>query len=103
MARVVDDEYKLDKVPKEEVHVCSPSYLCLEVKLAKKLLTEKALEDPTRSITEIYKEVKESYVASLEPQDWQLFLENFPKYPQIKSLICRLRKEQRERSLPLEM
>ena len=98
LAKVVDNEYKLYQVPKEELHVCSPKYLSLEVKMAKKLLIEKALEDPTRSITEIYREVKESFEESLEPQDLQLFMENFPKYSQAKSLLCRKRKEQRERS-----
>ena len=98
LAEVVDNEYKLYQVPKEELHVCSPEYLGLEVKMAKKLLIEKALEDPTRSITEIYREVKDSFEESLEPQDLQLFLENFPTYSQVKSLLCRKRKEQRERS-----
>ena len=99
LATVEDSEYKLEQVPKEELHVCSPQYMALEVKMAKKLLAEKALEDPMRSITEIYNEVKESYVATLEPQDWQLFLDNFPSYSQVKPLLCRKRKEQREKSL----
>ena len=97
LVKQVGDEYKLYQVPKDELHVCDPKYLCFEVKMAMKLITDRALEEPSRSITEIYKEVKESYAESLEPQDWQLFLENFPKLRNIESSLYRRRKELRLR------
>ena len=98
LVKQVGDEYKLYQVPKDELHVCNPKYLCFEVKMAVKMISERALEEPSRSIAEIYREVKENYAESLEPQDWQLFLDNFPKLKNIESSLYRRRRELRQRA-----
>ena len=94
----VGDKYELYQVPKDELHACSPKYLCFEVKMAVKQISEMVLEEPSRSVAEIYREVKKSYADSLEPQDWQLFQDNFPKLKNIESSLYRKRKEMRGRT-----
>ena len=98
LVKQVGDKYELYQVPKDELHACSPKYLCFEVKMAVKQMSKRVLEEPSRSITEIYREVREHYAESLEPQDWQLFEENFPKLKNIESALYRRRRKLRDRT-----
>ena len=83
IAREVGNEYILERAPLEKNHVCLPIKHVVDVKMAMKLINEKTLGEPNRSIREIYDEVKDSYVESMEPDMRESFLESIPKYEKI--------------------
>ena len=101
--KVVNEEHTLSRAPRDEHHICAPKKHCVDVKIAMKQIHEKIMEDLSRSVGEIYREVKESYAQSLDPQKRETFLSEFPLFKNVKANLNRKRtlyrntKEQEER------
>ena len=91
--RLVDGKYKLLRFPPDEKHICSPDNPAVNIRLAKTMMKEKIINEPTRSLPDIYKEVLDSYSESLEPQMRESFLESFPKFKNFSPSLYKIRRE----------
>ena len=77
-AEVVDGQYRLVEAPKPEEHCCWASGNALLIKQARSMMYQKVEEDPTRSVLEIYEDVRSIFTEGMDQNTMQSFLQDFP-------------------------
>ena len=66
LASVDQDEYQLVEAPPLEDHVCWASGHKPAIKMASALMYQKVREEPTRSISKIYEEVRTQFAEGMD-------------------------------------
>ena len=87
IAKVVDGEYKLSEVPLVDEHVCWVSGSPLLVKSAISKMLQAIEKDPTRSINQIYEDVRLSFTQSMSMDERKSFLQEFPTFKAVQSQL----------------
>ena len=86
------EKYYLIRAPRYEDHTCwvteNPA-----IKSARDEMCSMVLNDPTRSLQEIYEEVRNRCTEDMDANAKLLFLQDFPTYIEIKTILVRKRRE----------
>ena len=88
----IDGQYHLRDAPRPEEHSCWASGHTFSITKARKMMYKKVEEDPTRSVLEIYEEVRNGFTEGMNQSAMQSFLQEFPMEVNAKSS---LQKEER--------
>ena len=93
-ARVKEDgSYELAEWPRLEDHCCWADGNRALIRKARNEMFEKVSQDPSRSINQIYEEVRNSFTQNMESQEKLLFLSAFPTFRDIQSSLYKKRRE----------
>ena len=87
------DEYYLIRAPQIQDHKCWVSGNTKVIKEAKDLMYQMVLKEPTRSLQEIYEVVRQQFTANMDSATKLLFLQDFPKYLDLKSALLYVRRQ----------
>ena len=86
-------KYFLIRAPPISKHSCWVSSNQQAIKEAKEEMYQKVLSEPTRSLQEIYETVRQKFTAELDPSSKLIFLQDFPKFLDIKKQLLSRRRE----------
>ena len=93
----VEDEesgkYYVIRAPTNKDHLCWVSAFQQVIKRARDQMCEMVLKEPTRSLLEIYEEVRRDCTEDLDSVTKLIFLQDFPSYTEIKTILSRKRRE----------
>ena len=87
------DEYYLIRAPQIQDHKCWVSGNTKVIKEAKDLMYQMVLKEPTRSLIEIYEVVRQQYTANMDSATKLLFLQEFPRYLDMKTALLSVRRQ----------
>lgn len=87
------DKYYLIRAPHITQHTCWVSSHHLAIKKAKEEMFEMVLKEPTRGLQEIYEVVRQWYTAEMDPNTKLLFIQDFPKFVDVKSSLLTRRRQ----------
>ena len=88
-----DGSYELIEWPRLKDHSCwADGYQAL-VKKARRTMIFEVSQDPSRSVNQIYEEVRNSITQTMTTQEKQLFLSAFPTFRAIQSTLYKKRWE----------
>ena len=87
------DKYYLIRAPQIKDHKCWISSNELAIREAKAEMYEIVLDEPTRSLQEIYEVVRQKYTAQMDSNTKLLFLQEFPRYLDLKSTLLSMRRQ----------
>ena len=87
------DKYYLIRAPQIKDHKCWTSSNQLAIREAKAEMYEIVLNEPTRSLQEIYEVVRQKYTAQMDSNTKLLFLQEFPRYLDLKSTMLSKRRQ----------
>ena len=90
---MIDGEYRLKEVPSVEEHVCWVSGNPQLVKSAISQMLQAIERDPTRSINQIYEDVRLGFTRSMGMSERQSFLQEFPTFKAVQSQLFKKRRE----------
>ena len=93
IAKVIDGEYRLMEVPSVEEHVCWVSGDPHLVKSAISHMLQAIERDPTRSINQIYEDVRLSFTQSMSMAERKSFLDQFPTFKAVQRQLYLKRRE----------
>ena len=88
-----DGAYELIKWPSSKDHACWSDGNQALIRQARTEMFTKITENPSRSILQIYEEVRNSITQSMDSQEKVLFLSVFPTFRQIQSSLYKKRRE----------
>ena len=93
IAKVIDGEYRLTEAPSVEEHVC---WVSGDPQLGKSAISQmiQAIDrDPTRSINQIYEDVRLSFTESMSMEERKSFLQEFPTFKNVQRTLYKKRRE----------
>ena len=87
------DQYSVIRAPVDKDHKCWVTGNEADIKLAKLEMCEMVLEDPTRGLQDIYETVRCKFSERMDANKRQIFLQDFPSFLSVKSLLLSKRRE----------
>ena len=87
------EKYYVIRAPSNDDHHCWATANQLTIKRARDQMCEMVIEEPTRSLQEIYEEVRNQVTENMDSNTKLLFLQDFPTFFQIKTILVRKRRE----------
>ena len=87
------DKYYLIRAPQISEHTCWVSSNRQLIEKAKQEMNQMVLNEPTRSLQEIYELVRQRFTSEMDSNTKLMFLQDFPKFVDVKSTLLRKRRE----------
>ena len=93
LANVENDKYQLIEAPPIDDHACWASGHQPAIKMASNLMHQMVREDPTRSVPQIYEQVREQFTVGMDNTTKMSFLSQFPLYRNMSANLYKTRRE----------